>query len=307
MSWLIAVLAGHLLNAVAYVIDKFLLTKSIKDPFAYVFFIGALGLLSLLLIPFGFEVPRATLLIVNLFSGIFFTFALLFFFQALQTSEASRIVPFIGGAIPVLTIGFEIAVFRTQFLPMQIVAFALLIAGTVLITRDDPARQSRHTARERQRALRPWLKAFTAAALFAAAFGLTKIAYNTQPFVSAFIWSRIGGAVPILLLVVSARNRSAVRNAVQIFHEKAGMLFLLGQSLGAVGFLLINYAIALTSVAVVNALQGVQYALLLMMAVIASVKYPNILKESMTHKGLVIKILAVVLIGFGLSIIATIV
>lgn len=306
MSWLIAVLVGHLINAVAYIIDKVLLTKSIKEPFAYTFFIGVLGLFVLVLIPFGFEMPaRAALLLIDLASGIFFTLALFFFFQALQSSDASRIVPFVGGAIPLFTIIFEALLLGSHFTSVQFFAFAVLIAGTVVIARDDNPHAVRQKSDKNKKLERSaWGKAFAAALFFATAFGFTKIAYNTQPFLSAFIWSRLGAALPVLILLVIRANRIAVRDAVSIFKEKAGFIFLVGQGLGATGFIFINYAISLTSVSVVNALQGVQYAFLLIIAVIASLKYPNILKESMTRRGLMMKIGAVVLIGVGLYFIA---
>ena len=47
MSWLLAVLIGHLLNAVSFVLDKVLLTKSIQNAYAFTFFIGLLGLAAL--------------------------------------------------------------------------------------------------------------------------------------------------------------------------------------------------------------------------------------------------------------------
>lgn len=305
MSWLIAVLVGHFINAAAFIIDKVLLTKSIKHPFAYTFFVGVLGLVVLVLIPFGFELPtRNTLLLIDLASGAFFTFALFFFFQALQSSDASRIVPFVGGAIPLFTIGFEVLFLDARFAPSQLFAFAILIAGTVIIARDDNPRAARkQTTRVGSGQGAAWGKALAAALLFAAAFGFTKIAYNTQPFLSAFIWSRLGAAMPVLLLLVVPAHRVAVREAVNIFKEKSGLLFLIGQGLGATGFIFVNYAISLASVSVVNALQGVQYAFLLIMAIVASLKYPNILKESMTKRGLMMKIGAVVFIGIGLYLI----
>ena len=69
MNWLIIVLAGHFLNALAFLMDKFLLTKKIPSPFVYAFFIGALGILALILIPFGFNVPSAGEIVRALAAG----------------------------------------------------------------------------------------------------------------------------------------------------------------------------------------------------------------------------------------------
>ena len=71
-----------------------------------------------------------------------------------------------------------------------------------------------------------------------------------------------------------------------------------------IGFLLQNYAIFLGSVALVNALQGVQYAFLLVLGGLISVFYPNLLKENISTKVVIQKLTAVLLISIGLYFLA---
>src|SRR3989338_8101549 len=169
MYWLFAVIIGHLLNALSFVLDKMLLSKSISNPFAFTFYVGVLGTLVVVLIPFvDFFVPDATALGVDIVAGAAFSVALLFFFLALKSAEASRIVPFIGGAVPVFTLVLEVIFLDAQFSPNQLLAFAVLVCGTVLIAIDrDQPRAARRLAR------RTWVYGVVAAAAFAVSFVIT--------------------------------------------------------------------------------------------------------------------------------------
>ena len=77
-------------------------------------------------------------------------------------------------------------------------------------------------------------------------------------------------------------------------------MFFSNQGIAAIGFLLQNYAIFLGSVAIVNALQGVQFAFLLVLGGLISVFFPKLLKENVSKMVIIQKILAIVLISLGL-------
>ena len=281
MGWLLAVIIGHLLNAVSYVLDKVLLTKSIKDSYAFTFWVGVLGLVAVVLIPFGFDVPSAGVIAFNLVAGACFTAALLFFFLALKGSEASRIVPFVGGAIPVLTLVFELLFLDTKLSGMMLVAFAVLVIGTIIIAIDVDAKKGK----KEKGSGKAWWFGLGAALFFAVSFGLTKIAFDNQEFFSAFIWMRFGSFLFPLTFLLFKKQRTDIIQSASLFKEKAGILYIVAQAFGGVAFVFINYAISLTSVSIVNALQGVQYAFLLLMAIVCSLFYPKLLKESMSKEG----------------------
>ena len=52
MTWLLITLTSYLIFAVVFLIDKYLLVSSIRNPKVYAFYIGVLGIGGLLLIPF---------------------------------------------------------------------------------------------------------------------------------------------------------------------------------------------------------------------------------------------------------------
>ena len=65
-----------------------------------------------------------------------------------------------------------------------------------------------------------------------------------------------------------------------------------------------NYAIRLGSVTLINALQGTQYLFLLALTSLLSLKFPKILHEKVTTQTITQKIIAIVIISFGLVFLA---
>lgn len=295
MNWLIIVLAGHLLNAIAFLMDKFLLAKKIPSPFVYAFFIGILGILALVLLPFGFSVPSTTEIIRALLAGLTFVLALIFFFAGLKENEASRVVPLTGGLVPLFTFILAYFLVGERLAFSEIAAFAFLVAGGVLITLDNKGRGS----------AKGYVYAVIAAFVFAVSFVITKQVFLEQNFVSGFVWSRIGGFLAALLILFIPAARHGIFNQPRQKNQgKTAVLFFSGQAAGALGFVLVNYAISLASVTLVNAMQGAQYAFLLLMVGLLSKKFPNILSEKLRGWVLFQKIAAIALISAGIVLIA---
>ena len=94
----------------------------------------------------------------------------------------------------------------------------------------------------------------------------------------------------------------SVSSAVKLtIWLKTGFLFIFGQTSGALSFILVNYTIAVSaSVALVNALQGLQYIFLLIIVFSLSWRFPNLLEEKITPSVLIKKIIATALIIGGL-------
>jgi len=295
MNWLIIVLAGHFLNALAFLMDKFLLAKKIPSPFVYAFFIGALGILSLLLIPFGVAIPSIPEIVRALVAGMAFILALVFFFAGLKENEASRVVPLTGGFVPAFTFVFAYLFLGERLGALEIVAFGALVAGGVLITLERKGRGSKKGD----------IYAVVAALVFAVSFVITKQVYIEQAFISGFVWSRIGAFIMAasFLLIPSARH-GIFNQPKQKNQGSTAVLFFTGQVSGALGFVLVNYAISLASVSLVNAMQGAQYAFLLVMVALLAKKFPRVLSERLTGMILVQKIAAIVLISVGIVLIA---
>lgn len=78
------------------------------------------------------------------------------------------------------------------------------------------------------------------------------------------------------------------------------MLFFANQGMGGLGTILIHYAVSLINVALINAMQGVQYVFVLIFAMMFAKKYPKLFREKTTRFAIGQKIIAVCLVLFGL-------
>lgn len=290
--WLLIVVSAYFLNAVAAVVDKFLIAKKIPNPAVYTFFIAALGLLGLVLIPWGFYWPGVLQFLVALLAGLTFTFALLYLFKALSLNEASRITPFIGGLSPIFVLIFSFLFLTERLGPNQLLAFFLIVAGSIVITWEKTQRKG---------LIKGFAFAVFSALLFGISYTLTKYVYNHQAFISGFVWMRMAAFLGALLLLFCAANRQAIRERLRGSDVKVGGLFLFGQASGALSFILVNYAISLANVSLVNALQGLQYVFLLLMVLILAKWRPRILEEKLKGRILIQKVAAILLIVAGLA------
>lgn len=298
MNFVWIAIFAYVLFAVNAVIDKFLLHKKrIDEPATYAFAIGVLSLAAIVLIPFGFTIPSVDEAMLSLTAGIFFTFALYLFFSALKLSEASRVVPVQGGFVPFFTLIFAYFVIGERLTADDLLAFGLLVAGSVLIGKGSKGRKGSKR--------RNWISyALGAALLFAMSFTMTKAVFETLGFINGFIWTRLGMAAGALLLFTDPKSRQAILVQIHSTSHNTGTLFIAGQIIGALAGMAQNFAIAQGSVTIVNALQGTQFVFVLGLTAFLSLWHPQILKEESSQKILIRKIAAVALISIGVAVLA---
>ncbi|MBI4142590.1 DMT family transporter, partial [Candidatus Uhrbacteria bacterium] len=291
--WLLVVLGAHVCNAAAFLVDKFLLARTMPKPAVYAFTVGSLSGLAAILLAFDPTLPTRTQGIVDAIAGVTFILALLLFFTALRRGEASRIVPFIGGTIPVYTFLLSYLFLHERLAQRELLAFGCLVVAAALIAREAPGERSRNRG--------AYLPATASAICFAVSSVLMKVVFDTQPFLSGFAWTRVAVFCAALVILLHRPTRQAIIERRERPRGRMFALFIGGQLAGAVGFLGVNYAIALASVTLVNALQGVQYAILFILVILLGRTFPQ-LRERLTRAIVIQKIAAILLIAVGLSI-----
>lgn len=296
MLWLIVTISTYLILAIVFLVDKYLLVGSIPNPKIYTFYVGILGVLALILIPFvDFIIPQFSQIVFSLIVGALYILGLFWFYKALQLFEPSRIVPAISAFIPIFT-SFLIYVFsggKETINFFEFLLLALLISGSVLITYE----------KDKKISLKSLQISIITAFFLALHFVLIKYVYLQQPFWSGFIWTKMGGALMGLSFLFLGGVREKLFKAKINIRKRTAGLFLANQTLGAGASVLQNFAIALAPIIyipIINALQGVQYVFLLIFAIFISWKFPRILKEEISKKIIFQKILAILLIGIGL-------
>ncbi|MBI1984806.1 MAG: hypothetical protein HYS60_01690 [Candidatus Wildermuthbacteria bacterium] len=307
MAWLIFAITSYVMFAAVSLADKYLLSKARIQPALYAFSIGVLGMLTFLLIPFvGFLLPPLPQLLLSIGSGVFLIYALYWYATGVQRYEASRIIPAMG-SLSALFVFFFLFLFsggQTILSLPQFFSFFLLILGAFLITFEKGKGMNLQSMRI----------AFLNAFFFGLAFVMAKYVYLSQPFWSGFITMRIGGLiVALLLLIFSKEVASQVfagnRKTAKPFWRfpRIAFVFCINQGAGASAEILKSFAIFLVPLSFlpfVSALQGVQYAVILLIAVLLSAAFPRILKEEISKSGIAQKVLAILCIVFGILILA---
>ncbi len=300
MLWLVIAILAYLILAVVFLIDKYLLVGSISNPKVYAFYVGVLGIAVLLLFPFiEFSILANRYLIFALIAGASFVLGTLWFFKGLKLFEPSRMVPAVGGILPIFTflLIFIFSKGKESLAFWEIISFLLLILGSFLITYNKAEKVSLQS-----------LKISTVAAFFfALSFVFSKYVYLEYPFLLGLVWIRLGGVAMALIFLFSRQLRSELFKEKPGLEKKTAVVFFSGQAVGAGAGILQNWAVALVPmayVAFINALQGVQYAFLLVFAALLSLKLPGIIKEEISKEIILQKIIAVLFIGAGLAVLA---
>lgn len=297
MNWFLFAIGGYFLHAVVGVIDKFLLgQRPVTKPPVYTFYIGLLSIFALVLAPFGLSWPGLTQFFVALIAGVLFLLGLLYLFEALDINEASRVFPVVGGLTPILILILSFIFLGERLKWLQIISFFLLVLGSVLITSK--------IGKEKKNLVRGVGFISLAILLGGGSLVLTKYVYINQGFISGFIWTRVGSFLTAVLFLTLPNLRQSIFEAGRQTKSGLSLLLVSGKAIAGGASVLINFAISLGSVSLVNASQGIQYTFLLILAVILSKKFPQVLEEKISQWILLQKILAILLIGIGLVILA---
>jgi len=298
--WILIAVVSYLILALANLIDKFLLTGPIQNAKTFTFYIGMLGGFIFLLIPFGFlEFPALPFILLGLGAGVARNLGLIGLFSGLRKFEASRIIPAIGGLVPIFMAVLTVLVFgeKDLFTPGNLIAFSLLVTGTIIVSIE---RHAMVTLKSLQYSL-------FAAFFFASFFVFSKVVYEEQEFISALIWLLMGGFIFSFVFLAFKEVRKEVFSHKKAMSRNMTMLFLGNQAMAGGAVILQNLAIALAPIgllAFVGALAGVQYIFLFLLAVFLSATFPKFLKEKVTRKVLAQKIVSIVFVGAGLLLLA---
>lgn len=300
IEWLLVALLANFLIAAVSVIDKYLLGKEIPNPATYTFYVGIFSIFAAVFIPFGIDWPGIWQFLLALSVGAVHLAALFALFTALRTDEVSRITALVGGVTPVFLLILSALFLNTPLGRPEIVAFILLVVGGVLIAAKKSSKCKLFDFGKYSCGRNTWI-ALASAALFAIFFLLADSVFSSQQFISGFVWTRLGTLLMALLFLMIPSYRAMISNTTEKVSPKAGGLFIFNKALAGVGFILLNYAISLGNVALVNALEGVKFVFILLMAVFLARKI-SVLDEEVSKFAIFQKAAAIFIIFAGIFI-----
>src|SRR3989344_2642063 len=254
MSWLYFTLLAYLINAVAFVVDKYLLLFHIPRPFAYAFWVAILSAFAAILIPFGVVMQNTTYLLVALVSGGSFFTALVFLYKAIKESDVSVASTMSGVMTAVFTYFFAIMLVGDPSDPANVIAMALLVVGMLFLGR---------IGRE------VWPLTILAGLFFAVSFVLLKLSFEWSDFINGLFWTRMGFVGVALSSLVFKPFRYEILSSIQgVVRSRSGVIFIANKVLATAGFLTLYYAIRLGKVSIVNSLLGFQFLFIFIIALL---------------------------------------
>ncbi len=304
MSWLTLTVLAQFLNSIVALFDKYLVTsKKVTTPVLYVFYTGVLTCLGVLVyVPSLFitntalpkfanvTVPDIGVLALITIAAFAQLGALHGLFSSLKKNDASDVMPVVGSfsAIFALAIGY---VFQSLELPTTFVfGFALLIIGTLHISH-----------------LRFTRRVFFFTMLGGLGFALhnilLKMAIHATSFDTGFFWFSVITAVVsfgLLLFPVVRKTLGSQRKEKHI--KSTGAILLMNKVIAGVAGILLIKAIEIGEVSLVQALGGLQFFFLFILALLLGPITPLDFGENVSRKDLYHKLtsISVIFLGFVL-------
>lgn len=284
MPWLYITLLAYLVNAFAFVVDKYLLVTHIPRPFAYAFWVAVLSTSVVVLIPFGVVTQSTSYFIIALASGAAFFVALIFLYQAIKASDISVASTMSGVATAVFSYFLAIPLLGEAGGVLGSAAIFMLIIGMLFFGRTDR---------------KVWLLALWAGLFFGISFVLLKMSFDLSDFINGLFWTRVGFVGAAFVSLMFGPFRGDVFSSLRGARVRVGAMFIGNKLLAASGFLFLYYAIRLGEVSVVNSLLGFQFLFIFILALLLRSKIPCI-EEHVDKRNLTNKVVGIgfVIAGF---------
>ncbi len=297
---IILALIGYGFQAVDSILNKFILEKTTVKPTLFLFYSTITALPVFLLLPFGTERLIGVMdYSVALCSGLMFAAALAAMYTAIQESEISHIGPLLGAVIPFFVLILSYFFLGEVIVTQVLVGIGILILGSLIIAFEK--------SRLHQGFHRGVMWGVLAGFFFAVSHVTAKYTYDVHGFLTGFVYTRgFSGLVGIVLLALPS-----IRRALFTAKQKTAPTKSLGQTsivviekvVGFFGVVLLQYATAIGSVTIVNALAGAQFALLIGLVALLSKIRPAVFKEEYQGREIVQEIIGVIVIALGLILI----
>lgn len=300
--WFWVALLGYFLLAVVVLLDKIILTKSVPKPAVYTFFSTVFLLALFAGLPFTDGLLNGLDWYWALGSGVTFGLSLWTMFLAMKHGEASHMGPFIGAFITIFSFVLGAILLGESLTVLQRVGVGVLILASFLLSNEKTRKGSGfHIG---------FFWAIVSGFLFGLSHVLAKHIYDIYPFLTGLIWTKGTTGIFGLMLLLAPSVRKALvpkrkakskreREKQETRRFKAIALVVSNKVLSVVSNLLIQYAIAIGSVTLVNAMGGLQYAFLFVMVVVMSKWFRKYFQEYFTKKELQTQTIAVLLIVIG--------
>lgn len=286
MPWIILAILAALVWTAVNIIDKFIITKELRDPIlaTVISGISTFVLFGVVALLFGNILLPLSTIVIAIIAGAAFNIAILLYYFAMSKEEVSRFIPVLS-AVPLFVLFFSFIFLGERFPALTYLGILLLVAGAILISLKKITRRIGINV--------AFLIAISAALFYALRNIALKFATVQASIWPIFFWVGVGGGIVSLFLF--AMHHPHIRRKARLGVKH--LLFV--GSLTAIALFIFTIAISIGPVSLVSALLEVQPLFVFLAAAALSVFYPKFLKEKITKSIIMQKALAMVLIIVG--------
>lgn len=303
-TWIGLAVVAQVIGAAVALVDKYIVTHDelMPKPFVYAFYTCLLSgvwiavfFLGLLPLPFiaslgvpsltNIALPDLTTAALSMLAAYTFFIALVSLYTALREGDASDVIPVVGAVSAITSFALGYSFLGTRLTHNFMIGIALLALGTFLVSH---LRFRWHTA----------LVSIHAGIFFAAHYVALKGLFDLTDFDNGFFWSRIAFFVVALSTLMVPGHLLRIHGQTKVTTRRGSLLVVGNKLLAGVGSILILKATSLGSVAVVQALGGLQFIFILLFTFFWGHKTPVECGEDITcgediyHKVIFISIIA---------------
>jgi drug/metabolite transporter (DMT)-like permease len=297
MDWLIFSIIASIFWGLGVVIDKYLLTKHMQDPFSYqlLYMITEVPILLLLLFtPISQDFPWFALGIVG---GLGTYLGLMLYFKAMAIEEASRVISLIYISPIFVLILASVFLQETLSLPMYF-GVIFLVLGAISV--------SYRKVKGRSSITSPALGLLLASSVVWAGYEvLTKYVLGFIEYPSYLFWNFIGTLLIGFLLFCFPKIRCNFLNDIKKVGRTILFWRILNTSMGLIAIIFYYIAISRGFVSLVAAISSMEPFFVFIFTLLLSLFVPRILKEDIGKGAITTKALAIILIIVGTGLIAS--
>lgn len=284
MLWLYIALTAYLIDAVAFIIDKYLLSSPIPRPFAYAFWVAIMSSIVVVLLPFGVFWISPFYFLVAFISGAAFFAGLIFLYKSVKLTDVSVAATNAGVLAAIFTYILSFFILKDRLLFSNDIAFILLVIGIFFLGKVEKG---------------VFKHSLLAGLFFGLSFVLLKWSFNNANFINGIFWTRVGFVGAGLSSLIFSSARKEIGASFKKVSYSSKFLFILSKITAGAGFLLLYYSIKLGDVSLVSALLGTQFVFIFVLALLLRNKVAGI-AENVSGKILLNKLLGIgfILCGF---------
>ncbi len=289
MNWILLALISPLFYAAANVLDKIVTGNFIKKSHNYLVIIGISYVGYAVLLPFV-DVTVNTSIIYPIIGGFLHFMGIIFYLKALKDEDASTIAPLMQMS-PLYVLLLSIVFLSETLRMIQILAFFLIITGAIFIS----------LKIESLKLSKAFFLMNICAFFFAVNGALIKYSMNYLNSWTIVIFNAVGHLVAVGLILFNVKKtRNFVADAVK-FSLPGWILAIIANVAALTGHIFLTFAAETGPISLVTALGTFHAVYVFILSIAVTMFVPKLLKEPMNIFILAKKLVSILLMVVGLT------